>query len=173
VTAEIIRETARYGGVHVKVSATLERARIPLRVDVGFGDVVTPTTERISFPVLLGGPPPMLQGYPLATVIAEKLETLTQLGLATSRMKDLYDLWHILRTFELREDDVSAAIVRTFHCRRTPIETPPVALTEAFWTNASKRAQWSAFVRRSDLNAPDLEAVVRDIAAHLAPMLPT
>jgi predicted nucleotidyltransferase component of viral defense system len=106
VRAAVIRETARYGGVRVRLMATLERARIPLQVDVGFGDVVMPAAELISFPVLLDGPVPTLQGYPLATVVAEKLETLTQLGLATSRMKDLYDLWYSLRTFELREADV-------------------------------------------------------------------
>ena len=172
VTAEVIRETARYGGVCVRLTATLERARIPLQVDVGFGDVVTPATERIAFPVLLGGPAPTLQGYPLATVIAEKLETMTQLGLATSRMKDLYDLWHVLRTFEIEADDVRAAIARTFHRRDTAVEPTPVALTAAFWTDPSKRAQWSAFLNRNDLRAPDLEAVVRDVAARLAPMLP-
>jgi predicted nucleotidyltransferase component of viral defense system len=169
----VIRETTRYGGVRVRLVATLERARIPLQVDVGFGDVVTPATERIEFPVLLDGPAPTLQGYPLATVIAEKLETMTQLGLATSRMKDLYDLWHVLRTFELAEDEVRVAITRTFHRRDTIVEATPVALTAAFWTDPSKRAQWSAFLNRNDLGAPDLEAVVRDVAARLAPMMPT
>jgi len=119
VSGEAIRETATYGGVRVKLLATLERARIPLQVDVGFGDVITPMAEIVRFPVLLGGPAPTLRGYPLATVVAEKLESLTQLGLATSRMKDLYDLWHILRTFDLNRDEVRAAIVRTFEHRGT------------------------------------------------------
>jgi len=147
VTGEAIRETATYGGVRINLLATLDRARIPLQVDVGFGDVITPMAEIVRFPVLLGGPAPMLRGYPLATVVAEKLESLTQLGLATSRMKDLYDLWHILRTFDLNRDEVRAAIVRTF-------------------------GQWSAFLRRSDLSAPDLEEAAREVAARLAPMLP-
>jgi predicted nucleotidyltransferase component of viral defense system len=125
VRAAVIRETARYGGVRVRLMATLERARIPLQVDVGFGDVVTPATERIEFPVLLDGPAPSLQGYPLVTVVAEKLETLTQLGLATSRMKDVYDLWHILRTFELPDDHVRVAVTRTFERRGTDVEWPP------------------------------------------------
>jgi len=172
VRAAVIRENARYGGVHIGLTATLERARIRLHVDVGFGDVVTPATESITFPVLLGEPAPRLQGYPLATVIAEKLEAMTQLGLATSRMKDLYDLWHILRTFNLPGDDVRTAIRNTFTRRGTPLEAPPTALTEAFWTDASKRAQWSAFLRRNDLNAPDLETVVREVAVRLEPMLP-
>lgn len=173
VTAEAIRETARYGGVRVRLAATLERARIPLQVDVGFGDVVTPAAERVSFPVLLAGPAPTLQGYPLATVVAEKFESLTHLGLASSRMKDLYDLWHILRTYDLRTDDVRAAIVHTFRRRGTPVEARPIALTDEFWTDASKRAQWSAFLRRNDLKGGDLETVVNEVAARLEAHMPT
>jgi hypothetical protein len=173
VRAAVIRENARYGGVRIGLTAALELARIRLQVDVGFGDVVTPATESITFPVLLGEPAPRLQGYPLATVVAEKLEALIQIGLATSRMKDLYDLWHILRTFDLPGDVVRKAIRNTFTRRGTPLEAPPTALTKAFWADASKQAQWSAFLRRNDLHAPDLETVVRDVAVRLAPMLPT
>ncbi len=173
VTAEVIRETARYGGVRVRLTATLERARIPLQVDVGFGDVVTPATQRITFPVLLDGPAPTLQGYPLATVVAEKLESLTQLGMATSRMKDLYDLWHVLRTFDLPGDDVEAAITRTFHHRATVVEATPVVFTETFWEDTAKQTQWTAFLRRNELQAPDLKAVAIEVAARLAHMMPT
>ncbi len=171
VTGEAIRETATYGGVRVKLLATLERARIPLQVDIGFGDVITPMAEVVRFPVLLGGPAPTLLGYPLATVVAEKLESLTQLGLATSRMKDLYDLWYILRTFELNREEVGAAIVRTFEHRGTALAADPTVLTVAFWADPSKRAQWSAFLRRSDLNAPDLETVAREVALDLNAIL--
>ena len=126
VRAAVIRENVRYGGVRVGLTATLECTRIPLQIDVGFGDVLTPGTERIAFRVLLGEPAPILQAHPLATVVAERLETLTQFGLATSRMKDLYDLLHILRTFELSGNDVRTAIKHTFARRATPVEAPPL-----------------------------------------------
>ena len=172
VRGETIREGATYGGVRLKLLATLERARIPLQVDVGFGDAITPMAEVVRFPVLLGGPAPTLRGYPLATVVAEKLESLTRLGLATSRMKDLYDLWHVLRAFDLDGDEVRTAIARTFDRRGTAVVAEPTVLTRAFWADPSKRTQWSAFLRRSELNAPGLEEVARDIALRLRPMMP-
>lgn len=171
VNAETIRESARDGGVRVKLLATLDRARIPLQVDVGFGDVVTPPADRITFPTLLDGAAPTMRGYPLATVIAEKLESLTLLGLGTSRMKDLYDLWHVLRTFDVPTDHVRDAISATFERRGTRIEATPVALTSAFWDDASKRTQWRAFLTRNDLGDLVLEDVIRDVAARLAPMI--
>ena len=53
----------------------------------------------VEYPTLLDFPPPVLQAYPRETVIAEKLEALTALGLLNSRMKDYYDLALLARTY--------------------------------------------------------------------------
>ena len=42
VIARPIREDAVYDGIRVNVMAMLGKARIPLQVDVGFGDSITP-----------------------------------------------------------------------------------------------------------------------------------
>jgi hypothetical protein len=52
--AELIREDNRYGGIRVQLMAMTEKARIPLQIDVGFGDNITPGPEQIPFPSLLG-----------------------------------------------------------------------------------------------------------------------
>ncbi len=51
--AESIRENQAYGGVRVKTVAMLGRTRIPVQVDVGFGDVITPAARDLEFPPLL------------------------------------------------------------------------------------------------------------------------
>jgi hypothetical protein len=48
---------------------------------------------------LLDLPGPRLQAYARETVVAEKLRAFVVLGLTTSRMKDLYDLELLRRTF--------------------------------------------------------------------------
>ena len=45
VAGEPIRAQAKYAGIRVKFLAFLERARITLQVDVGFGDVVSPAAS--------------------------------------------------------------------------------------------------------------------------------
>jgi hypothetical protein len=52
-----IREEQEYGGQRVHLLATLGRARIPLQIDIGFGDTVTPTAEQVEYPALLEGFP--------------------------------------------------------------------------------------------------------------------
>jgi hypothetical protein len=58
-----------------------------MQLDIGFGDVITPGPTDMEYSSLLDFPAPVLQAYPKATVVAEKLEALTAHGLLNSRMK--------------------------------------------------------------------------------------
>src|SRR5207244_9821472 len=86
-----IKEYTDYDVVRVRFHATLPSARISMQIDIGIGDVVTPAAVEIEYPTLLEFPAPVLRAYPKETVIAEKLEALTMLGMLNSRMKDYLD----------------------------------------------------------------------------------
>jgi predicted nucleotidyltransferase component of viral defense system len=149
ITATDIREEQEYDGVRVKLVATLAGARIPLQIDLGFGDAITPGPEDVQIPVLIDLPAPKLRAYPVATVIAEKLEALTSLGATNSRMKDFFDLWTIARLFQPEAEGVVQAIRNTFERRKTRIQIEPMGLTEAFWGDDLVRTRWKAFVEKS------------------------
>ena len=92
ITVEEIREEARYGGLRVRLTATLGRARSRVQIDVGYGDAVSPGPEEGVYPVMLDDlPPPRLRVYPRATVIAEKLEAfrLSQIDLVAQMNRSL------------------------------------------------------------------------------------
>ena len=72
VHVQPIREDAEYGGMRVTMEATLGRARIPLQIDIGFGDAITPRAATAEFPALLEFPAPLLAVYPRETAVAEK-----------------------------------------------------------------------------------------------------
>ena len=74
VTATEIREEQEYGGIRVKLVAMLGNARIPMQIDVGFGDAITPEAAIRPYPTLLNTDAPELRMYPPETVVAEKLE---------------------------------------------------------------------------------------------------
>ena len=57
-------------------------ARVPMQIDIGFGDVVTPGPEQLNYPTILDFPTPVLSGYSRETVVAEKLQALTQLRMS-------------------------------------------------------------------------------------------
>jgi len=166
------REEAEYGGVRVRTTATIDGARVPIQVDVGFGDAVTPAPVEIDYPTLLGNPAPHLLAYPVETVVAEKFEALVSLGMANSRLKDFYDLWLIAQTFELRRPALIEAVRRTFDRRGTELPAAtPVGLSDEFAT--AWAAQWSAFLGRERMAAaPDaFAAVITDLRTFLIPLV--
>lgn len=169
---EAIREEAEYGGSRLRTTAALAGARIPITVDVGFGDAVEPGVEDIDLPVLLDMPSPHLRAYPPETVIAEKLHAMVVLGMANSRMKDYYDVWMLTTAFELEPERLRRAIVATFARRGTAIPSLiPDGLSESFAEDPGKLRQWEAFARNLSGPAADLRAMVAQLRDTLAPFL--
>lgn len=162
VRADEIREDNTYGGTRISLVGHINKARCSLQVDVGFGDAVTPAAEKAALPTLLKDfKAPVLNLYPIYTVIAEKYQAMVMLGLANTRMKDFYDLAVIAGRTELDGMTLAEAIAATFARRGTQLPTePPLALTRAFSDDAGKQRQWLAFLRKNRLEAPPLEGVV-------------
>ena len=174
VSVRRIKEEQEYEGVRVELLARLGVAKIPVQVDVGFGDAVTPKPAVLEFPTLLDSRAPMVRTYPRETVVAEKLHAMVVLGMANSRMKDFYDVWLLARRFEFAGETLAAAVGTTFDRRRTPVpEVLPLALSNAFSADEGKQKQWAAFIRRSKpIEIPEnLEAVVTAVAAFVVPVL--
>lgn len=151
IAAAPIAEEKVYTGVRVTLRAGLDGARIPVQVDVGFGDAVTPDPQAVDYPVLLDAPAPKLRAYPVETVVAEKFHAMTVLGMNNSRMKDFYDLKTIGARFAPDPEMLARAIAATFERRKTDLpEDLPLALGPQFAGDEKKR-QWAAFLRRNRL----------------------
>jgi predicted nucleotidyltransferase component of viral defense system len=166
---EAIREEVEYGGSRLRTTAALAGARIPITVDIGFGDAVEPGVEDIDLPVLLDMPSPHLRAYPPETVIAEKFHAMVVLGRANSRMKDYYDVWMLTGAFEIDPERLRRAIAATFARRNTTIPTEvPDGLSDAFADDPGKQRQWEAFARNLLKQAPELRRTVRELRQRLS-----
>lgn len=172
VSLHAIRDRQEYGGVRVNLTALLSAAKIPLQVDIGFGDAITPGPHLETIPTLLDFPAPRVWSYPPETVIAEKFEAMVSLGMANTRLKDYFDIWQLARTMEFHGPTLAKAIDATFRRRGTPIpQEPPLALTRVFGTDPDRQAQWRRFLARGHISeAPEgLADVVEQLARFLMP----
>jgi predicted nucleotidyltransferase component of viral defense system len=172
IEGEEIRSDQEYVGVCLRVEARLAGARIPIQIDIGFGDAVVPPPDMIDYPAMLDSPAPRLRAYPREAVVAEKFHAMVIRGLANSRMKDFFDLWMLSSTFEFAGPRLSEAISATFERRNTPLpNTSPLALTEEFYNDPGKKLQWDAFLRKGRLNKQenDLARVVSLVERFLMP----
>jgi hypothetical protein len=173
VRAAEIRKEADYAGVRVMLLGVIDGARCQIQIDIGFGDAVTPGPEDVEYPVMLTEfAAPRLRVYPRYTVVAEKFEALSSLGIANSRMKDYFDLWILAQHSDFDGDTLRQAIRATFDRRKTAlVGEVPFGLTEAFAHDAQKQAQWRAFLRKNRLEALALNDVIAALVVFMTPII--
>lgn len=173
VSGERIIEGAEYQGVRVKARGGLGNAMVMAQIDVGFGDVVIPFPEKMTYPVILDFPAPRLLGYSRESTIAEKLATMIRLGILNSRMKDIFDIWLLSQRFAFVGEVLSRAIIECFIRRGVEAIAEPVALSSEFSDDPAKATQWRAFKRKSRLEgvSDDLADLISAIADFLTPIL--
>jgi predicted nucleotidyltransferase component of viral defense system len=170
LTATAIRDEMEYGGIRLKTSAYLEQTRIPVTLDIAFGDALVDAAQNIDYSSLLDMERPSIRAYPPAQVIAEKFQAVVALGLANGRMKDFYDLWAIPKAMPVDGRALDIAIAATFERRATPIPAErPVGLSAAMAEDAQAQRRWRAYVESLELAVPDYADVLDDIWALLAP----
>ena len=114
-----ITEFKEYHGVNVSIMGYLDRTKVPISIDIGFGDVVYPGRVKMEFPVLLDMEVPEVYAYSIYSVIAEKFEAFVSLGLANGRYKDFYDIYVLADRCDLNGVELKNAIIETFTHRGT------------------------------------------------------
>ena len=172
VTGETIIEAANYAGVRVRFATYLGTARVPMQIDIGFGDPVVPAPSPVKLPTILDLPTPELQGYTRESMVAEKVQVMVYLAEMNSRMKDFYDVWWLATRFDFDGPLLAQAIRETFHWRQTPFSFDPAAFSDRFTGDETKQSQWKAFIRRLRLeDTPGtLSEAVETIAMFIIPV---
>jgi predicted nucleotidyltransferase component of viral defense system len=171
IAGQRITEDAGYEGVRVRFTAWLETARIPIQIDIGFGDVVVPAPQAVILPTILNYPSPQLSGYSRESVIAEKFEAMIKLGEVNSRMKDFYDIWLLSRQFDFKGVRLKSGISKTLKNSGTNLPTEISAFSNSFLS--MKSGQWQAFHRRlGQPNIPgDFAEITNQIKGFLEPIV--
>ena len=142
-----ITEFKEYHGVHVSIMGYLDRTRIPVSIDIGFGDVVYPERMKMEFPVLLDMEVPEIYAYSIYSVIAEKFEAFVSLGFANGRYKDFYDIYVLAERYDLNGMELKKAIIETFTHRGTEFDDI-VAFEDGFTDDEIRQGRWRAFIKK-------------------------
>ena len=149
ITAQNITEFKDYHGIRLSIPVMMDSIAQVLTMDIGFGDVVTPSPVNLDFPILLEHLPcANILAYSLETVIAEKMHAIIDLADQSSRMKDYYDLHRILKEEEYDTEVLQEAIIRTFENRHTPYDANTMFFRNDFGINQQMEVRWKAFMRK-------------------------
>jgi predicted nucleotidyltransferase component of viral defense system len=142
-----ITEFKEYHGVNVSIMGYLDRTKVPVSIDIGFGDIIYPERMKMEFPVLLDMEVPEVYAYSIYSVIAEKFEAFVSLGLANGRYKDFYDIYVLADRYNLDGAELKKAIIETFTHRGTGFDDI-AAFDEDFTMDATRQGRWKAFIKK-------------------------
>ena len=148
ITVEDITEFKEYHGLHVSFVGYLDRTKIPISIDIGFGDVIYPETVKMDFPVILDMESPRVNAYSLETSIAEKMEAIIHNGYLNSRYKDFYDIYVLSKKYVFSYAELRNAVIQTFENRKTPMTMDSAAVSDEFLNDPVHQTRWKSFLKK-------------------------
>ena len=151
VRTEDIREADDYPGIRVHLLAIYERMESSVTVDVTTGDRITPEAIEYRYPLLFDDRTLPLMVYPLATTLAEKLETVISRNVVNTRLRDYYDLYMLwlTRKAEVDSNVLRAALTATAEKRGSLAAMSSYReMMAQVSSDAVMLGRWAAYARR-------------------------
>ena len=151
VGADTIRKDDDYGGYTVGLVASVGTIRLPIAIDVTFGDKITPRARKRKFTQILDGSSHItVLAYTVETVVAEKLQTILSRGAANTRLRDFYDLHMLWTRREFKVEILAKAIRNTFANRHSEeYWSNRLQIVESLKVSQPLAEQWQRYCRKA------------------------
>jgi predicted nucleotidyltransferase component of viral defense system len=168
---EMITPERKYKGVSFQIIGHIKNTRTPFNVDIGVGDVISPSPEKRTIPGQLDGfIEPVITTYSLESTIAEKLDAMLQRLELTSRMKDFYDIYYLAHTFDFEGRRLKEAITKTLMNRDTLYSADSLDAIMDLVNDVDIQTRWNYFIRRLKLPELGFAEVLHGMDVFLRPV---
>lgn len=104
-----IREEDEYENFRVHLIANFEKIKNDMKIDITTGDVITPKEIEYLYSCMFQEESLRALAYPLETILAEKYESVIKRNIATTRMRDFYDLYNL---YNLKKEEIDFEILK-------------------------------------------------------------
>ena len=171
LSVKSITEFKDYHGANVTIDAYLDRTKIQVSIDVGFGDVIYPERVVMDFPVILSEENPRVYAYSLSSSIAEKFEAIVSLGYDNSRFKDFYDIYILSGIYDMDGSELMEACKETFVHRHTSFRDI-AAFEDDYSADPVRQSRWKSFAKKKkvQIDVP-LKETIDQIKTFLGPVV--
>ena len=99
-----------YECLRVNMTATFENMRVPVKLDISTGDVITPRPVEFRHKLMFSEEQIEILAYNLETVLAEKVEAIISRNITGTRMRDFYDVFILTK---LQKDNINFDLWKT------------------------------------------------------------
>jgi len=119
IDVQEIQEEKAYQGLRVRIMGQLGQMKDNFHLDVVTGETLEQRAIEWDYQPLIGDKKIPIYIYRPEQILAEKLQTVLERGIANTRMKDFYDVYIIPATTQLDIDDLSDDFKSVMHSRDT------------------------------------------------------
>lgn len=148
-----IMDEHEYPGIRVKLECKLQNTRIPLKIDISTGDVITPKEINYTYKLMFEDRSIHILAYNIETVLAEKLETIITRDVVNTRIRDFYDVavLCVQKENEISIDKLRLALVATAKNRKSlEIIQNGSLILERIEKDEGMKALWVNYQNRFD-----------------------
>lgn len=148
-----IMDEHEYPGIRVKLECKLQNTRIPLKIDISTGDVITPKEINYTYKLMFEDRSIHILAYNIETVLAEKLETIITRDVVNTRIRDFYDVavLSVQKENEISIDKLRLALVATAKNRKSlEIIQNGSLILERIEKDEGMKALWVNYQNRFD-----------------------
>lgn len=168
---ETISPQRKYSGITFQIIGHIKQVRVPINVDLGIGDVISPGVEKRKFAAQLDGfDSPEIATYSIESTVAEKFEAILRRSDLNSRMKDFYDISYLSNVFNFDGRKLQKAISETLANRETEHSKDSLEKIIRLSEDKEMKVKWNYFQRKLKTEMPEFSAVLKDINAFLGPI---
>ena len=116
-----IRLEDEYGGFQINVLGIFNSLKVNMLLEFTAGDIITPREIEYGYNSIFEDKRIIIMAYTLETVIAEKFETCISRSIASTRMKDYYDLYKLIneKQYMIKKSNLIKSVINTFNRRNT------------------------------------------------------
>lgn len=152
ITIEKIKEEDKYEGLRLFIEGGFDTVQQKLQIDIGFGDIIIPGAQTLTYPCLLAdSKPAVINAYSQESIIAEKFHAMVVLSYVNSRMKDFYDIFNLLRNDTVDFEILEQSVIATFTRRETALNFESLFNDDNFASDESFAKLWDIFLRKNNL----------------------
>lgn len=165
-----ITKDDEYGGFSIGIIAEFGTIRLPLSVDITYGDVITPAAKWRDIASAFDKDLRIrVLAYTVETMMAEKIQSILRRGVSTTRPRDFYDL-HMLRLRkEYDSDTLRMAVANTIRNRQSePYYDKKSEILMSIAESSFQRQQWERYRKKYPYaRAIEFNALIESLTAIL------
>lgn len=172
IKIESINHEKKYMGSRISIIATFGKIKETIKFDIGYDDIITPDKKLYKYPIILNEMPGFdLYAYTIETALAEKIHSIMVLAEETTRMKDFYDIKHIIENINIDYSILNDALSNTFKHRNTIRTTNNIVFDIDYYLNETRIRMWTNFIKYSKLEYIPFIEIGNFIIKYVKPLI--